>query len=79
MVLSAVGEVLAARLLGAGARSGEVDEVEVALAASDDREGVTIDYRVYEEKPWSIYAQASGRHIRTGVWGGIYTQASGGE
>ncbi|MFP6641432.1 MAG: hypothetical protein VCC04_14390, partial [Myxococcota bacterium] len=29
--------------------------VEVALAASDDREGITVDYRVYEEKPWSVY------------------------
>ena len=43
--------------------------VEVALAASDDREGVTIDYRVYEEKPWTVYAQTSDTGSqRTSPW-----------
>ena len=28
--------------------------VEAALAASDDREGITLDYRVYEQKTWNV-------------------------
>jgi len=44
-------------------------QVEAALAASDDDDGVTLDYRVYEERPWSVYAQAGNTGTeRTGLW-----------
>jgi hypothetical protein len=43
--------------------------VEAALAASDDGEGITLDYRVYEPRPWTVYAQASNTGTqRTNVW-----------
>jgi hemolysin activation/secretion protein len=43
--------------------------VEAALAASDDGEGITLDYRVFEPRPWTVYAQASNTGTqRTNVW-----------
>lgn len=43
--------------------------VEAALAASDDREGITLDYRVYEQKTWNVYAQVSDTGTRrTSPW-----------
>jgi len=33
--------------------------VEAALAASEDGEGVDLDYHVYESKPWFVYFQSS--------------------
>ena len=44
-------------------------QVEAALAASGEGDGVTLDYRVYEERPWSVYAQAGNTGTeRTGLW-----------
>ncbi len=43
--------------------------VEASLAASDDSNGVTLDYRVYESRPWNIFAQVSNTGSeRTGRW-----------
>ena len=43
--------------------------VEAALAASDDRDGITLDYRVYEQKTWNVYAQVSDTGSRrTSPW-----------
>ncbi len=48
--------------------------VEASLAASDDAEGITLDYRVYESRPWNVYAQVSNTGTeRTSRW-----QARGG-
>lgn len=47
--------------------------IEAALAASNDQEGITLDYRVYEERPWSVYGQASNTgNERTGLWQGRF-------
>ena len=44
-------------------------QVEAALAASGDDQGITLDYRVYEERPWNVYAQASNTGTeRTSLW-----------
>ena len=43
--------------------------VEAALAASGEGDGITLDYRVYEEKPWNVYAQSSNTGTeRTSLW-----------
>jgi hemolysin activation/secretion protein len=43
--------------------------VEAALAASEDEEGISLDYRVYESKPWSVYAQVANTGTeRTSPW-----------
>lgn len=43
--------------------------VEAALAASNDEEGITLDYRVYEQKTWNVYAQSSDTGSqRTSPW-----------
>lgn len=43
--------------------------VEASLAASDDSDGITLDYRVYESRPWNIFAQVSNTGSeRTGRW-----------
>ncbi len=43
--------------------------VEAALAVSDDREGITLDYRVYEQKTWNVYGQVSDTGSqRTSPW-----------
>jgi hypothetical protein len=43
--------------------------VEASLAASDDRDGITLDYRVYESRPWNVYAQVSNTGSeRTSRW-----------
>ena len=34
-------------------------QVEAALAPSQDADGVTLDYRVYESRPWSVFAQST--------------------
>ncbi|MCS5636715.1 MAG: hypothetical protein NZ990_09375 [Myxococcota bacterium] len=44
-------------------------QVEAALAASGDDQGITLDYRVYEERPWNVYAQAANTGTeRTSLW-----------
>ena len=45
-------------------------QVEAALAASGDEEGgITLDYRIYEEKPWNVYAQSGNTGTeRTSLW-----------
>jgi len=43
--------------------------VEAALAASEDGEGVSLDYRVIEPKPWVAYAQVADTGTpRTNPW-----------
>jgi hypothetical protein len=43
--------------------------VEAALAASDDGDGITLDYRVYEPRPWTAYAQVTNTGTeRTEPW-----------
>jgi len=44
-------------------------QVEAALAASDDGDGITLDYRVYEPRPWTAYAQVTNTGTeRTEPW-----------
>lgn len=48
--------------------------VEASLAASDDADGITLDYRIYESRPWNVYGQVSNTGTeRTARW-----QARGG-
>jgi hypothetical protein len=43
--------------------------VEASLAASEGEEGITLDYRIYEQRSWSLYAQASNTGSeRTAPW-----------
>lgn len=43
--------------------------VEASLAASDDADGITLDYRVYESRPWNVFATVSNTGSeRTGRW-----------
>ena len=44
-------------------------QVEAALAPSQDADGVTLDYRVYESRPWSVFAQSTNTGTaRTARW-----------
>lgn len=44
-------------------------QVEASLAASEDGDGITLDYRVYESRPWNVYAQVSNTGTeRTNRW-----------
>lgn len=44
-------------------------QVEAALAPAEDSGGITLDYRVYEPKPWIAYFQSSNTGVdRTAVW-----------
>jgi hypothetical protein len=44
-------------------------QVEAALAASADENGITLDYRVYEDRPWNVYLQSANTGTeRTSLW-----------
>ena len=44
-------------------------QVEAALAPSQNADGVTLDYRVYESRPWSAFVQATNTGTeRTARW-----------
>ena len=44
-------------------------QVEAALAASADENGITLDYRVYEDRPWNVYVQSANTGTeRTSLW-----------
>ena len=43
--------------------------VEAALSASSDNDGITLDYRIHESRPWNAYVQSSNTGTeRTSPW-----------
>ncbi len=73
------GDALEAYLFRLNRHPGR--HVEATLGASESGEGISLDYRVYEPRPWTVYGQISDTGTeRTNLWqsrwGFIHRQVS---